>query len=160
MCGCVCLGVLCLFNVFLCVVCKRTEWCFMVWLLFCCLCVSGCCLMCVMCVVYVVMSCRVCLLLCCCVLFGCFFLCVRVRVCLKVFAWSLVSCDVAMCCRFCEWLLCNVCVWYVCGFACVVVWRVWCCDVACIVCGVCACGLNIMCLSVVVVMYCVLVHGL
>ena len=36
----------------------------------------------------------------------------------------------------------------------------WCCDVACIVCGVCACGLNVMCLSVVIVMYCVLVHGL
>ena len=32
------LGVVCLLNVFLCFVCKRTEWCFMVWLLCYCLC--------------------------------------------------------------------------------------------------------------------------
>ena len=38
MCVCVCLGVLCLFSAFVCFVCKRTEWCVVVWLLCCCLC--------------------------------------------------------------------------------------------------------------------------
>ena len=48
---------------------------------------------------------------------------------------------------------------FVCGFACVVVWRMWFCDVVFIVCGVCACGVSLMCLFVVIVMYCVMVHG-
>ena len=71
-----------------------------------------------------------------------------------------LSCDVVMCCMFCVWLLVNVFVWFVCGFDCVVVWRAWCCDAAFVVCGVCACGFNIECLSAMLVMCCVMVHGL
>ena len=40
-----------------------------------------------------------------------------------------LSCDVVMCCLYCMWLLSHVFVWLVCGFACGVVWCVWCCDV-------------------------------
>ena len=87
--------------------------------------------------------------------------CVCLVQCVCVVACAL-PCEVVMCCMFCAWLLCNVFVWFVCGFACVVVWRAWCCDAACIVCGVCACGcgFNIKYLSAMIVMCCVMVHGL
>ena len=88
--------------------------------------VSECYLTCVMCMVYVVMSCVCC---CCAVLFclvgfvcACLFKCVYVVVCG-------LSCDVVMCCLFGVRLLSNVFVWLVYGFACVVVRRVWFCDV-------------------------------
>ena len=94
MCVCVCLGVLCVFNVSVCFECKRTGWCFMAWLLYVCLCVSECCSMFVMCVVYAVMSC-----VCCCavvfclVVFVCACVCLFKCVCVVVCAFS---CDVVM----------------------------------------------------------------
>ena len=121
MCVCVCLGVLCSFDAFVCCVCKRTEWCFKVWLLYHCLCVPGCCLMCVMCGLLCDVVC-----VCCCAVVSCLVvLCVRVClvkcVCVVVCA---LSCDVAMCCMFNVWLLSTVFEWLVCGFVRVVVWCV------------------------------------
>ena len=56
-----------------------------------------------------------------------------VRVCLFKCVYVVVcdlSCDVVMCCLFCVRLLSSAFMWLVCGFACVVVRRVWFCDVA------------------------------
>ena len=53
----------------------------------------------------------------------------------------------------------NVIVRFVCELVCAVVWCVVC-VVLCILCGVCACGFNLMCLCGVLVMDCVMVHGL
>ena len=83
--------------------------------------------MCVMCVDYVAMSC-----VCCCAVVFCVVVvgCVRVCACLNVFVWSFVLYRVTLWRVVgCVWLLFNVCVWLVCGVACVVLWRVWFCDV-------------------------------
>ena len=60
----------------------------------------------------------------------CLFKCVCVVVCD-------LSCDVVKCCMLCVWLLFRVFVWLVSGFACVVVWRVWFCDVVFSLCVAC-----------------------
>ena len=57
----------------------------------------------------------------------CLFKCVCVVVC--ALSWGVVMC--------CVWLSFNVFVWFVCGFACVVVWHVWFCDVVFSVCVAC-----------------------
>ena len=48
----------------------------------------------------------------------------------------------------CVWLLFNVLVWCVCGFACVVVWRVWFCDVVFNLCVACVREVLIPCVCV------------
>ena len=60
---------------------------------------------------------------------SCLWLVVLLVWCLCALSWGVVMC--------CVWLSFNVFVWFVCGFACVVVWRVWFCDVVFSVCVAC-----------------------